>query len=307
MQTPIRLLLGASLLVPALAGASLARGPSAEQEALAMDFAMHDAEFTLYHEIGHLLVNELKLPVLGKEEDAADTLATLILLNEASDRAEAAKTLIDTTDGWYFNAVQNASLALEDLSYYDDHSLDIQRAYAMVCLMVGADPETFEETADTYGVDHGQREDCKETYEEAKAAWEQVLEPHKLGKTRGAKVEIVYEPAGDYKEFAAELKKRRILEKAAKLIESNYALPRPVTFYATLCDQPNAFFVPEDGEILYCYELASHMRQLYIDNVEDEQVEASTGSTDEDVPTRIRSTASKTVDAFGSLSGNKRY
>lgn len=307
MQTPIRLLLGASLLVLALSGTGTARELTAEEAALSMDFAMHDAEFTLYHEIGHLLVAELKLPVLGKEEDAADTLATLILLNEASDEVEAANTLIDTTDGWYFNAVQSTALAIEDLSYYDEHSLDIQRAYAMVCLMVGADPETFAETAETYGVEGEQHEGCKETYEQSKAAWEQVLEPHKLGKTRGAKVKVVYEDAGAYEKFARELKKRRILEKAAKLIEANYALPRPVTFYATLCDQPNAFFVPEDGEILYCYELASHMHDLYVDNVYSDQVEASADGDETEAPTRIRSTASKTVDAFGSLSGNKRY
>jgi hypothetical protein len=34
----------------------------------------------LHHEIGHLLINELDLPVLGWEEDAADSLATLMLL-----------------------------------------------------------------------------------------------------------------------------------------------------------------------------------------------------------------------------------
>ena len=43
----------------------------------AMAFAMHDAAFTMYHEVGHLLVGELGLPVLGKEEDAVDSWATI--------------------------------------------------------------------------------------------------------------------------------------------------------------------------------------------------------------------------------------
>ena len=56
----------------------------------AMTFALHDAAFTMYHEVGHLLVGELGLPVLGKEEDAVDAWATIWLLefDEAEDSDE---------------------------------------------------------------------------------------------------------------------------------------------------------------------------------------------------------------------------
>ncbi len=37
-------------------------------------FVTTNAEFTLLHEMGHLLIHELKLPILGREEDAADQL-----------------------------------------------------------------------------------------------------------------------------------------------------------------------------------------------------------------------------------------
>ena len=37
-------------------------------------FITANAEFTLLHEMGHLLISELQLPVLGREEDAADQL-----------------------------------------------------------------------------------------------------------------------------------------------------------------------------------------------------------------------------------------
>ena len=47
-------------------------------------FVTANAEFTLLHEMGHLLISELKLPVLGREEDAADQLGFmgLFLLHE---------------------------------------------------------------------------------------------------------------------------------------------------------------------------------------------------------------------------------
>src|SRR5438477_5007058 len=42
--------------------------------------SLHDALPIFLHEIGHVLIAEMKLPVLGREEDAADTYATRRLL-----------------------------------------------------------------------------------------------------------------------------------------------------------------------------------------------------------------------------------
>ncbi|MEO7221025.1 MAG: DUF4344 domain-containing metallopeptidase, partial [Devosia sp.] len=92
------------LVLAALASPALTQEPTDEERALAMEFAMHDAIFTLYHEAGHLLVGELGLPVLGKEEDAADALAVILILKYTDDEIERFNTLIDAADGWYFNA-----------------------------------------------------------------------------------------------------------------------------------------------------------------------------------------------------------
>src|SRR5690242_8585230 len=77
-----------------------------KQQAEAMDVAMHDAVFTLYHEAGHLLIDELKLPVLGKEEDAADALAVIQILQNTSDQVEVARTLNDVADDWYYSSLR---------------------------------------------------------------------------------------------------------------------------------------------------------------------------------------------------------
>ncbi|MNL40533.1 hypothetical protein D3C87_1628890 [compost metagenome] len=87
-------------------GAALAQDDENQILDDAMAFAMHDAAFTIYHEVGHMLVGELGLPVLGKEEDAVDTLATIWLLND-EDQDYAFNALIDASDGWYFNAVNS--------------------------------------------------------------------------------------------------------------------------------------------------------------------------------------------------------
>lgn len=271
-MTSLRAALAGLVCGVALLGSAQGEELTEEEAALAMDFAMHDAAFTVYHEIGHMLVDQLRLPVLGKEEDAVDALATILLLDYKSDEIEAFNTLIDTTDGWYFNAVQSTGTGVEELSYYDEHSLDIQRAYAMVCLMVGASPKDFGETADIYEIDKEQQEACAGTYEQARNSWNTLLAPH-AAEAADNRIAVTYDDAGDLSLFADELKSRRVLEKAAELVGGKYELPEPVTIRAALCDTENAFYDSDENEITYCYELASAMHALYVENMESEEAE----------------------------------
>lgn len=229
----------------------------------AMEFAMHDASFTMYHEIGHMLVDLFELPVLGKEEDAVDALATIWLLTDDSDD-DSWNALIDAAAGWYYNAAKSTGSGIDDFSYSSDHSLDIQRAYAMVCMMVGAVPDVFGDTADNYEISEDRQEDCAFTYGKAADGWRKLLQPYAVTKERGAEIDVVYEDAGKYEAYARVLRKRGILEHAAALVTKQFVLPKHVTFRATQCGEPNAFYDPNSDEVLYCYELAENMFSLYL-------------------------------------------
>ncbi len=231
--------------------------------AQAMTFALHDAAFTMYHEVGHLLVGELGLPVLGKEEDAVDAWATIWLL-EFDKSADSNDALINAADGWYYNAVNSTGSGVDDFSYYSDHSLDIQRAYAMVCLMVGKDIEVFGETAEAYGMDEDQQEACGYTYQQAFNSWMMLLDPHFSEDEESANVEVIYEDAGDYEDFAQALKDYRLLEYVAETVEASFVLPGPVTIRAAQCGEANAYYDPSASEVTYCYELAESMFYLYL-------------------------------------------
>ena len=83
----------------------------------------------------------------------------------------------------------------------------------------------------------------------------------------GAKITVTYEEAGDYEVYAAELKDRQVLERAAALITESYVLPGPVSFVATLCGEANAYYSPSESTVTYCYELADSMFTLYVEDI----------------------------------------
>jgi hypothetical protein len=257
----LRLLIAACLAAFALP--VLAQEPTDEDRAFAMEFAMHDAIFTMYHEAGHLLVGELGLPVLGKEEDAADSLAVIMILKYTEDEIERFNTLIDAADGWYFNAESSTGEGIDDLSYYDDHSLDIQRAYAMVCMMVGADPKEFGEVADIYEMDQDRQDACAGVYQQAESSWMAVLDPH-FASEPGDEIPITYEDSGDYAIIEENLKDWAVIENLAEVLRTTFALPGPVSIRATQCGEANAYYDPSEHEIIYCYELAASMYNLYL-------------------------------------------
>lgn len=223
-----------------------------EQQVLATEFAYNNSLFVLYHEIGHLFVGELGLPVLGKEEDAADSLASVMLLLQDTD--EAAQALIDAADGWYLTEYSGEADSWESADFYDEHSLSIQRSYQAVCLMVGADPETFGEVATEFEMDSDRQESCAFDYQQALNSWASLLEPHEG--SDGAEIAMIYEETDeDYAPIAQFLLESGFLEGAAAWVSENYVLPRDVTFRAMQCGEENAYYSHDDAEITFCYEL----------------------------------------------------
>jgi hypothetical protein len=55
--------------------------------------------FVLLHEMAHVAITQMGLPVLGKMEDAADTFAALRLIRVGSDFSP--RVLTDAAEGWF--------------------------------------------------------------------------------------------------------------------------------------------------------------------------------------------------------------
>src|SRR5262249_20595493 len=74
-----------------------------EQERLnRLEFVIGNTLFALLHEMGHVAIDEMKLPVLGREEDEADAFATLRLLKVGSDFSQ--RVLAEAAKNWFLSA-----------------------------------------------------------------------------------------------------------------------------------------------------------------------------------------------------------
>lgn len=127
--------------------------------------------FTFFHEMGHALIDVYDLPVTGREEDAVDQLATLILL-EGGEEGESAA--LDGASSF----VGEEEAEMEDLAFWDEHSLDEQRFYNIVCWSYGKNPEGLQDLVDDETLPANRAERCPAEYDRMSRSWESLLEPY---------------------------------------------------------------------------------------------------------------------------------
>ena len=113
---------------------------SESQREKAVEFITGNLIFVLGHEAGHAVIRQMDIPVTGREEDAADIFATLMALMCTDDFAD--RVLANAALGWFFSDRRGRRRG-DKLDYYDEHGLDLQRAYGVVCLMVGSNMTKF--------------------------------------------------------------------------------------------------------------------------------------------------------------------
>lgn len=131
--------------------------------------------FIFLHEFGHALVHNLDLPVTGKEEDAVDDLATLILINAGKDGEVAA---LHGLLHFASLAEQYESGSAEELAFWDEHSLSAQRVFSVACLLYGADPEGYAELVGDDGLPEARAQNCPAEYAQKSRAWDKLLAPY---------------------------------------------------------------------------------------------------------------------------------
>lgn len=134
-----------------------------------LDSVMH----TLFHEFAHALIFTYKLPVVGKEEDAADALANVLLIEFFDNGSDI---VISAADLFDLESDDIEEFEAED--FWGEHSLDAQRFYSALCYVYGSDPKKYTYLLQDIGFSDERADLCIDEYESILRSWLRLLEPY---------------------------------------------------------------------------------------------------------------------------------
>ena len=199
----------------------------------------------LYHEIGHAVIDLMRLPIFGQEEDAADVLSAL-LIDEIYEEQSAQNTVRDAAFGFYAEA-QN----VDEPAYWDVHGPDEQRYFNLICLFYGGNPAEREDLAAELGLPEDRAETCQEEYELAYESWTLVLDDLA---DLSHEMELIDFPDG----LMADVLIDEII-----YFNTLFRFPEPVYVELVSCGEANAFYDPANVRITICSEFEAYLRSQY--------------------------------------------
>lgn len=126
--------------------------------------------FIVFHETAHAVFALLRVPIFGREEDAADQVATYTALQVGDAFAER---MLRAAAFMYDQDAQSRKVGEDDFS--DVHGLDRQRYYNVLCLAWGADPKRYAFAKEIGRLPDDRAEGCADEYAQVKYAMETLI------------------------------------------------------------------------------------------------------------------------------------
>jgi hypothetical protein len=270
--------LALGLLLGRSASAAGPEAPPSSPSAAATEFLIGNTVFVLAHEFGHAIIRDFNVPILGLEENSADTLAAGVLI--LAERAVAATPQADSYSRRLgMAAVGNIltwrgglEVANPDLIYWAQHDLSARRAARILCLLVGSDPARFGWLVAPDLVPEVRAENCPDEWALAEHAVLWVgrtygrLEDGRAA-DEGREIAVQYFDPGSPAQ--ARLLKRfreaRVFETVAAFYDRAFRFPAPLTVRLLSCGTPNAYWDPELRQLRFCYELLETLEKLSVD------------------------------------------
>lgn len=134
----------------------------------------------LLHESSHALFDLLGVPILGREEDAADQVASIILLHLGPADAR----MVVAGGGYYFATVAKDEPA-DNGAFADVHGLSWQRFYNLACMAYGSDKRHFRDVVTKGYLPKERAEGCEEEYDQVAFAFQKLIVPHLRVRPKG--------------------------------------------------------------------------------------------------------------------------
>ncbi|PWJ22086.1 DUF4344 domain-containing metallopeptidase [Jannaschia seohaensis] len=199
------------------------------------DYIHDNLRFTLFHELGHAVIDQREVKLFGPEEAAADGFALVL-----ADRLLSAQDMASMVES--ITILARFEAATETFDPWSAYMPTGQRLAYAICLYHGLQPWRGGDHARALGLPPALAGPCKEIAAEIRDAWEPIL----AGLTPDAVSGRLRPGRG---------KALRLLAGDIRLINQNLGLPRDVPVTQDWCGEDNAFYYQYDERIAICSEM----------------------------------------------------
>jgi len=244
-----------------LTGASAAADEASDRQRLAGDYFVGASVFLFERTV-------LAAFAPPGADDATLDAGAIVLAREKAD-SESGSVALQAILAWL-----EAWLSLEKKTPGSEAppGFDPARRHALACLAYGADPEVSGGLADHVALGGAEREACIARYLEARKVWSGWLGSYRKSPGAPAPIRAAPEGAPAEDEPALHLAFAPTIDEADQAVadavrenglfqvltddfNTNLAMPRPVTALLTQCGEARAFYNPDRGEAVLCYEM----------------------------------------------------
>jgi hypothetical protein len=226
-------------------------------------FVAGSMSFVLFHELAHFLIDEYDIPLLGgREEDVADAYA-VYKLSPHTDKEE----MQSPVRLWLYYAFLRGAIPI---TWWDEHSLDHQRAFDISCFLEGRWPERYAGLSDAFGAPPNRTARCAPNAYRTQSAWDEALRDETSAIIHKQQAIVTYRPAPKelsvaetwlrashlLESIATELQWYRLpdwrIEEQEQVLkdasEGKFPLSKiekiKIEVIAQSCDEANAFYAP---------------------------------------------------------------
>ena len=248
-----------------LCGAPAAADPLTERQQLAGDYFVGASVF-LFERTVLTAFAPSELNGAGTTDTMLDAGAIVLARENAGD--ESGSVALQAILGWL-----TAWLTLDKkIAAEGPPGFGADRRHSLACIAYGADPEVSTELADHAGIAADERSACITHYLEARKQWSGWLLPYRQSADAPATVRaapegapsegepvlrLAFAPAIDAADqaIAEAMQENGLFQVLTDDLNATLIMPRPITALITQCGAPNAFYNPDRGEAVLCYEM----------------------------------------------------
>ena len=227
-------------------------------------FVIANLENTFAHEMGHVILDEFDIPVLGNMEVAADQIGLFLFssLMGGNDNFVQGKLDILSAISDEMRLEWSSLPEKERTMYWSLHPFEPQRFFSMVCMIYGSEPTALEHIREYASIPYSRAFYCRDEFDTAHQAvnWVLTIAGRRTAYSDNAedrKISIHYEKpstkrGGTIREWVISA---GVLESIASKAEEIFEFRRPISVSVANCQYPDAMWMTGKGEIVLCYQL----------------------------------------------------